>query len=314
MQKIMTVTLNPAVDKTYTTQGVIVGQVNRMRTAVKIAGGKGVNVTKILRQYGYETAATGFLGGYSGRFIEEELAKRGAECRFVHVAGETRSNMNILADDGFVTEILEPGPVISAQEKEAFFEQYDSLLAECALVILSGSVAQGIEDAVYAELIVRAQGAGVPIWLDSSGEPLRLGMRAKPQTIKPNWKELEYVMGHRITDRRGIAEAARSLCGQGIARVIVSMGHRGLMSVTGDGVLYANVKGIVPVNTVGCGDSVVASYAMSHMTGETEEEALRRACAVAAANATTAESAEIPLETAEELMNRIVVEKMDADV
>lgn len=311
MKKIMTVTLNPAVDKTYTTQGVIVGNVNRMRTVVKIAGGKGVNVTKILRQYGYDVAATGFLGGYSGRFIEEELVKRGAQCCFIHVAGETRNNMNILADDGYVTEILEPGPVISQEEKEAFLAQYDAMLPECGLVILSGSVAQGVDVGIYETLITRAAALYVPVYLDSSAESLCLGMRAKPQMIKPNWRELEYIMGRRITDREQIVESARLLCSEGIPRVVVSLGSKGLVSITENGVLYARTNGIVPVNTVGCGDSVVASYAMSYVDGETEEQAIMRACAISAANATTAESANIPLETARELMNKIIVEKSD---
>lgn len=311
MKKIITVTLNPAVDKTYTTQGVIVGNVNRMRTVMKIAGGKGVNVTKILRQYGCEVAATGFLGGYSGRFIEEELEKRGAECRFVHVAGETRSNMNILADDGYVTEILEPGPVISDGERMQFLEQYDALLSECVLVILSGSVAQGMEADIYETLIMRAAAASVPVYLDSSGENLRFGMRAKPQLVKPNWRELEYIMGHRIMDREAVIESAEFLRREGISRMIVSMGGKGLLSVTESGVLYAKAQGIEPINTVGCGDSVVASYAMSYVMGETEEQAIVRACAISAANATTVESANIPLETAEDLMNKIIVEKMD---
>ena len=242
MKKIMTVTLNPAVDKTYTTQGVVVGHVNRMRTMMKIAGGKGVNVTKILRQYGCEVAATGFLGGYSGRFIEEELEKRGAECRFVHVAGETRSNMNILADDGYVTEILEPGPMISDRERQEFLEQYDTLLSECGLVVLSGSVAQGIEEDIYETLIMRANASSVPVYLDSSGESMRLGMRAKPKFVKPNWTELDYIMGHRIMDREEIIESAEFLRRKGIHRVIVSMGSKGLLSVTESGVLYAKAS------------------------------------------------------------------------
>lgn len=311
MKKILTVTLNPAVDKTYTTQSVIVGNVNRMRTAMNIAGGKGVNVTKILRQYGCDVAATGFLGGYSGRFIEEELHKRGSECRFIHVSGETRSNMNILADDGYVTEILEPGPVISDREMEAFLEQYDALLRECGLVILSGSVAQGVNADIYATLTMRAAAVSVPVYLDSSGDNLRFGMRAKPQMIKPNWKEMEYIIGHRVMDREEIVESAGLLHESGISRVVVSMGSKGLLSVSDQGVLYAKAVGIEPINTVGCGDSVVASYAMSYVTGESEEEAIKRACAISAANATTVESANIPLETAEALMNKIIVEKMD---
>lgn len=311
MNKILTVNLNPAVDKVYTAQSVIVGNVNRMRTAMSIAGGKGVNVTKILRQYGCEVAATGFLGGYSGRFIEEELEKRGVDCRFIHVDGETRSNINILADDGYVTEILEPGPTIPDRERDLFLEQYDILLNECGLVVLSGSVAMGLNDDIYEKLIMRASDAAVPVYLDSSGEGLRIGLRAKPQLIKPNWKELEYIMGHRIGDREEIIDSARYLCSRGIPRVVVSMGNKGLMSVTERGAMYAKATGIVPVNTVGCGDSVVASYAMSYMKGETEEEAIVRACAISAANATTVESADIPLETAEYLMNKIVLEKTD---
>lgn len=307
----MTVSLNPAVDKTYTAQGLIVGNVNRMRTVMSIAGGKGVNVTKILRQYGYEVVAAGFLGGYSGRFIEGELEKCGAECRFVHVEGETRSNINILADDGYVTEILEPGPMVSEQNKDAFLEQYDILLGECGLVILSGSVALGLEHDIYEKLIVHAAKESVPVYLDSSGEGLRFGLRAKPQLIKPNWKELEYLIGHKLKNREEIIESAQFLRSIGIDKVIVSMGSKGLISVTEQGVLHAKPPKIDAVTTVGCGDSVVASYAMSYVMGETEGQAIVRACAVSAANATTVVSAEIPLETAEDLMNKIIVEKVD---
>ncbi|MBP3477207.1 MAG: 1-phosphofructokinase [Lachnospiraceae bacterium] len=314
MKKILTVTLNPAVDKTYTTHNMIVGHVNRMRTTENIAGGKGVNVTKILRQYGCEVAATGFLGGYSGRFIAEELERKGAECRFVQTAEETRSNMNIIADDGYVTEILEPGPKITEEELVRFMEQYEKLLDECGLVILSGSVARGIQPDIYAELIRLAAVKQVPVYLDSSGESLKLGIRtesgAKPDLIKPNWKELEYIMGHRIRGREEIIEAAGFLHREGILRVIVSMGSKGLISVTGDGVYFAKAEGIRAVNTVGCGDSVVASYAIAAVKGESEEQAIRRACAVSAANATTIESASIPLETAEALWNKIIVEKI----
>ena len=310
MKKILTVTLNPAVDKTYTTQGLTVGNVNRMRTVMKIAGGKGVNVTKVLRQYGFDVAATGFLGGYSGRFIGEELERIGAEDHFVYVAEETRSNMNILADDGYVTEILEPGPTISLREQEEFLARYDTLLEQCGLVILSGSVAQGIGTDIYEKLVVRARGASVPVYLDSNGEGLRYGMRAKPQLIKPNQKELEYLMGRRLTRREEIVGAARLFLENGIAQVVVSMGARGLLSISGENVLYARTERIEAVNTVGCGDCVVASYAMSYLMGESEEQAIVRACAISAANATTLVSTDIPLETAKELMNKIILEKI----
>ena len=310
MKKILTVTLNPAVDNTYTTQTVIAGHVNRMRTAVKIAGGKGVNVAKILSQYGCEVAATGFLGGYSGSFIAGELQKRGVQCSFVETVGETRSNMNIVADDGYVTEILEPGPEITKEEEGRFMEQYTVLLEECGLVILSGSVAKGLKPDIYADLIRLASQKKVPVYLDSSGESLRFGIQAKPDLIKPNLKELEFIMGHKLKDREEVIEAARFLHDQGIARVIVSMGKKGLISVSKGGTFWAKAERIRAVNTVGCGDSVVASYAMSAIDDETEENAIRRACAVSAANATTIESANIPMETAETLLHNIIVEKI----
>lgn len=310
MDKILTVTLNPAVDKTYTAQRLTAGHVNRMRTVLNIAGGKGVNVTKILRQYGCEVAATGFLGGHTGRFIEEELKRRGAQCRFVQVNGETRCNMNILADDGYVTEILEPGPQISRQEQALFMEQYEALLSECKLAAISGSIAGGMADDIYERLIVMAREQNVPVYLDSSGESMRKGLLAKPYFIKPNWKELEYLVGHKIADREEIIEAACHLRREGIAKVVVSMGSKGLLSVTDRGVLYARARGVEAVNTVGSGDSVVASYAMSAVLGETDEKAILRACAVSAANVTTMESASIPMETARQLMNKIVVEKI----
>jgi tagatose 6-phosphate kinase len=309
-KKILTVTLNPAVDKTYTVKTLAAGQVNRIDTVTNIAGGKGVNVTKILRQYGYEVAATGFLGGYSGRFIAEDLEKKGAECCFVPIGEETRSNMNIIADDGFVTEILEPGPTVQPAELDCFMSRYRELLHECILVVLSGSAAKGIQPDIYGRLIEIAATVQVPVFLDSSGESLRLGIQAKPMLVKPNWKELEYVMGCSLKDRNAVIEAAKRLHDEGIPRVVVSMGSDGLLSVADSGIYFAKAEGIEAVNTVGCGDSVVAAYAMATVDGASEKEAICRACAISAANAETLESASIPMETAETLLHKIHIEEI----
>lgn len=309
-KKILTVTLNPAVDKTYTVKTLAAGQVNRIDTVTNIAGGKGVNVTKILRQYGYEVVATGFLGGYSGRFIAEDLEEKGAECCFVHIGEETRSNMNIIADDGSVTEILEPGPAVQPAELDCFMSRYQELMRECSLVVLSGSVAKGIQPDIYGRLIEIAATAQVPVFLDSSGESLRLGVQAKPELVKPNWKELEYVMGCSLKDRNAVIEAAKRLREAGIPRVVVSMGSDGLLSVTDSGIYFVKAEGIRAVNTVGCGDSVVAAYAMAAVDGDSEKKAVCRACAIAAANAETLESASIPMETAESLLHKILIEEI----
>ncbi|MGN0331208.1 MAG: 1-phosphofructokinase [Kineothrix sp.] len=308
---ILTVTLNPAVDKTYTTGMLVLGQVNRMRTVHNIPGGKGINVTKILRQYGYGVMTCGFLGGYTGEFIESCMKEIHAHCRFTRVAGETRTSINVIAEDGYVTEILEPGPVISGQELEQFVRDYKGAAEDCDLVILSGSVARGIPADIYGELIRIAKKAGKRCILDTSGEALVHGVEAAPFMIKPNQKELEYLTGHRLKDIGEIAEAGRGLIQKGIGQVVVSMGKKGLLTITEKEVMWARVPAIKTVNTVGCGDGVVASYAMSLLKEEDKVTALKRAAAISAANAATLESGDIALELAEELLGRIQVEKKE---
>lgn len=307
---ILTVTLNPAVDKTYTAGELITGHVNRMRTSMSIAGGKGVNVTKVLRQYDYQVCATGFLGGYAGAFIEDYLKGEDVDCRFVKVGGETRSNINILADNGYVTEILEPGPEIDEKQLQQFLFQYEVLLSECKLVVLSGSIAKGLPEDIYKTLIEKAKIKGIRTILDTSGEALRKGINAKPYLIKPNQKELEYIIGHKLVNRGEIVKAALAIHAEGIAHVIVSMGKKGLLAVSGGKVFFAKAGKVNVLNTVGCGDSVVASYAMSILNGERNEQALQKAVAISAANATTLVSADIPKETAEELLEHITVENL----
>lgn len=305
---IATVTLNPAIDKTAKAARMIPGQVNRMDSITNIAGGKGVNVTKILRQYEYEVTALGFLGGYTGRFIKEQLAGMGVECRFTEIGQDTRCNLNVISEDGYVTELLEPGPVISKEELEAFYSEYQEILGKCELVILSGSIPKGVPENVYAVLTKMADKAGVKVLLDSSGEALKAGISAKPFMVKPNLKELEGLIGKKINDREEILTVADSFVKHGISHVMVSMGSKGLLYVHENEALYAKAPLVKAVNTVACGDSVVASFAMSLMKGDSMEQCLKRAVAISAANATTMESAVIPKDVAEELYQKIEVE------
>lgn len=308
---IVTVTLNPAVDKTYTTGSLMLGQVNRMRTVMNIAGGKGVNVAKILRQYGYPVMVSGFLGGFSGDFIQESMKRVHADCRFTRIQGETRSSINIIAEDGYVTEILEPGPLITGIELEAFLESYERNLGECDWIVMSGSVPKGVPADVYRHMIELASARNKRVILDTSGEALRHGIEAAPYMVKPNQKELEYLVGHKLRDMGELAEAAKLLLEKGVQHVLVSMGKRGMLSVTEKEVLFARCPNVKAVNTVGCGDSVVASYAMSYERGEEPVTALKLAAAISAANAATLESGDISQELAEDLLEKIQIEKKE---
>lgn len=304
-----TVTLNPAVDKTYTAARLILGQVNRMESMKNIAGGKGINVAKILRQYGFGVKTMGFLGGYAGRFIENYARGIGCQCCFTHVEGETRSSINILAQDGYVTEILEPGPEISGPELAQFYTDFDRETKDSEMVILSGSVPEGVPASVYGELAARAKAQGKKVLLDSSGEYLRRGVNAGPFMAKPNGRELEALAGRRIRGLEDTIKAAIDLSERGITHVMVSMGAKGLLYVSGEQILYARAPGIKALNTVGCGDSVVAAFAMAYAEGLGGEELLRYCVGLSAANATTLESAVIPMERAQELMDEVKVER-----
>lgn len=306
---ITTVTLNPAIDKTYWTARLLKGQVNRMHTVTEFAGGKGINVTKVLREYQFPVTVMGFLGGYTGQFIEKYVEGIGAVCCFTHIQQSVRCTTNVLSEDGYVTELLEPGPVISQEELECFREQYVQAAEQSDLLILSGSAPGGVPENIYADLIKMAKTAGKKVILDTSGGYLRAGAKALPFMIKPNMKELEILMGRKMKDRQDAVEAALFLQQQGISRIMVSMGGKGLLYAGEDKVLFAKAPKVKVVNTVGCGDSVVASFAMSLLNGEEDEMTLKKAVAVSAANATTLEGGMIPAELARELADEIVVEQ-----
>lgn len=306
---ITTITLNPAVDKTYKAPCLIAGQVNRTKSVVSIPGGKGINVARILNQYGIETCAMGFLGGYAGRFIKDSLDDLGISCYFTNVLGETRSNMNILTEDGRVTEILEPGPVIMEEEWEHFLKLYGQIVSESEMIVLSGSLSKGLPENAYAKLIRIAKENGVLTLFDTSGEPLKYGLQEKPFLCKPNKKELSYLVGKELVTLEEVLEEAIKIQETGIEIVLVSMGEEGLLAVEKDGYHLAKVDGVCPVNTVGCGDSVIASFAMSLAAGETIENAVKKSAAISAANATSMQSGQIPRDTAEAFLKKVQYQK-----
>lgn len=307
---ILTVTLNPAVDKTYKTEELFCGRVNRMRSVTNIPGGKGINVARILRQYGVEVTATGFLGGFPGKWIDSRLKEMGICSDFVEVPGETRSSMNVVADNGFVTEILEPGPFVSEEKLDEFLAHFSELVREASMVVLSGSAAPGIPADIYARMIREARAAGKETILDTSGDLLCEGIKAAPAIVKPNRKELEYLIGHKLRNKDDLKEAAGLLLQSGVKLVAVSLGDKGLMLFGEGECLYAKAPKVKTENTVGCGDSVVASLVMSRLAGEDDVTMLRRAAAVSAASAASFESGYVPMELAEELFEGISVEEV----
>lgn len=293
---ILTVTLNPAVDKTCYINELIQGQVNRLRSVNSIAGGKGVNVTKILRQFNYPVTAMGFVGGHAGQLIQDRLVEMGAECHFTHIQDDTRVSTNIIADNGYVTEILEPGPVISDEQMSRFLKEYERQLQRAEIVVLSGSIPQGVDVNVYETLIVMGKDAGCKVFLDTSGEALKYGAKAIPYLMKPNKKELEYLVGRKLQKEEEIKKEIEKLLDSGVKKVIVSMGAKGFLYGDAEGVIVQKPNKVRAINTVACGDSLVASYCMSETEGVERTMAAKRAAALAAANAASTISAQIPMD------------------
>ena len=302
---ILTVTLNPAVDKTCSIQELLLGQVNRLKYVQSIAGGKGVNVTRVLRQFDYPVTAMGFLGGYSGRLIEDTLKDMGVNCCFTWIKQETRVSTNILAEDGCVTEILEPGPEITKEELSAFLEEYRKQLPACEWIVISGSIPKGVPADIYGKLIQWAKEQDKKVLLDTSGEPLRLAAEAGPYLVKPNQKELESLVGRKLETIEEIQMEAERLLTEGIEKIVVSLGQKGLLYVDASGSIFQKAYPVTAVNTVACGDTVVASYCMSEISGVSREIAVRNAAAMAAANATTEVSARIPIEVYEKIREKV---------
>jgi len=302
VEMILTVSLNPAVDKTCELVSLQPGRVNRFTRSSTVAGGKGINVTKVLRQFHMPVMAAGFLGGSGGRLIEAAMEKLGVECHFTKIKGETRTNVNVLAADGTVTELLEPGPMISQKELGDFRKQFLGCLERCEMVVLSGSVPEGVPVDIYAQLTEECHRAGRRVCLDTSGELLRKGIVAGPDVIKPNRVELEALAGRPLTHREELVAESQKLISQGVGKVVVSLGAEGLLYVEAERDFFQMARKVTVVNTVGCGDTVVASLCMSELEGEEPGILLQKAAALAAANAASWENGKVDLELYLELL------------
>ncbi len=293
---ILTVALNPAVDRTCRLKHMAAGEVNRLDSAKSVAGGKAVNVAKVLRTFCIPVEVVGFLGGTGGTFIADSLEEMGIGCHFTKISGETRTNTNVVEDDGTVTEILEPGPVISDDELRKFIKQFTGCVEYCEMAVLSGSLPRGVPDDIYSVLIKICRMSGCRAVLDTSGEALRLGIEAGPYLVKPNKRELEYLAGRTLSGEDEIALQARRILDAGAENVAVSLGSRGLLGCDGQGVVFKKAVKVKAVNTVGCGDAAVASLCMSALAGDGMETALSKAVALAAANALTEENGSVSVE------------------
>ena len=196
---ILTVTMNPSVDTRYQLDELIIDDVNRV-TPEKTAGGKGLNVARVLGQLGDDVVATGLLGGHMGAYMAELMDANGIKNDFVPIKGETRICLNIL-HAGNQTELLESGPTIAPEELDAFTAKFAELASKADVVTISGSLPRGVEADYYAKITGIAENAGAKVLLDTSGASLEAALKSevKPELVKPNLTEINGLLGTSFT-------------------------------------------------------------------------------------------------------------------
>jgi 1-phosphofructokinase family hexose kinase len=266
---ILTVTLNAALDVTYHVDALVVHATNRVRDVHQRAGGKGINVARVLHALGHDVVVTGLAGGGTGSDIRHDLAVAGLRDELVDVAAESRRTVTIV-DDSDATVLNEPGPVVATAEWSAFVTRFAQLARTADVVVLAGSLPPGVPADGYAEL-GRAAG-GRPVLLDTSGPALLAGLTARPAVVKPN--------RHELAEIAGTPSALRAM---GAGAVVVSAGADGLVAVTGEGTWRARPPERVEGNPTGAGDAAVAALATGLADGAAWPDRLRDAVALSAA-------------------------------
>ncbi len=285
---ITTVTLNVSIDKAYKIKGCVEsGKVIRVLECNNTAGGKGLNVSRVASLCGEEVLATGFVGGHCGALAEELLEKDNIKNKFTHVKSETRSCINILDENNISTEFLEKGESISDEEINAFLDDFDKIIEDSNVITISGSAPQGVPTNIYTTLINMIKSKNKKVILDASGDLLKEGIKALPTMIKPNSEEMENLLNVSISNEEEVIKNAIKLHESGIELVVVSLGSDGALLVCKEGVYHGKPPKIEVVNTVGCGDSMVAAFAVAMERGYSNIDSLKYAISISAANAMT---------------------------
>ncbi|WEO96716.1 1-phosphofructokinase family hexose kinase [Streptomyces sp. FXJ1.172] len=301
---ILTVTLNTALDLTYRVRSLRPHTSHRVSEVIERPGGKGVNVARVLAALGHEVTVTGFVGGGTGRAVRERLAGvPGLTDALLPVAGATRRTVAVVDElSGDTTQLNEPGPQVAPAEWGTFLDRYEELLPGVSAVALCGSLPPGVPVGAYANLVRGARAHGVPVLLDTSGEPLRRGVAARPDIIKPNADELSELTGSH-EPLRATQDARR----RGAHAVVASLGADGLLAVTSEGRWRAAPPAPVHGNPTGAGDSAVAGLLSALADRLPWPDRLARAVALSAATVRAATAGEFDRAAYEELQDRVTV-------
>ena len=284
---IYTVTLNPALDRAIAVERLLENDTTRVLSEKLYSAGKGIDVSRVIRELEGQSIALGLVGGYDGLQLEGLLINAGVMTNFTKISGETRTNI-ILKEKatGHQFAISAAGPEVNPAEVGQFYQDVLQIQAIDYLV-MSGSLPRGVTPNLYGQLVLAGKKRGAFIFLDTDGQALWESIEYQPTGIKPNRFELSRLIGRELESESEIINACEEIHEKGIPYVLVSRGKEGLMLSTKEEKIKAVVPPVEVESTVGAGDSAVAGFILAHSRGKNLVECVRLACAAGTATAKT---------------------------
>lgn len=305
---IYTITFNPAIDLVVKVPHCELGTLNRSVDENYVAGGKGINMSVVLKRLGFENTATGFLAGFSGNFIKEALEKEGIRVEFVEIEGVTRINLKLKSDQE--TEINANGPVVSKDDFARLVGYFEDKLQADDVVFLAGNAGNGMDYSAYTEIANLCHQKGAKLVLDTTKELLTKCLPFHPFIIKPNHHELGEIFDVTIETEEQIVYYAKELQREGAQNVLISRGGDGALLVTSTGEVYqSNVPKGILVNSVGAGDSMLSGFMAKYMETGDFARSLQQGAATGSATAFSVGIAEKAL--IDELIPQVIVNKIN---
>ncbi len=310
---LYTLTLNPAVDRELTVPAVEYDSVLRATKSQVDFGGKGFNVSRLLKGLGVESTAVGFLGGKAGEMLEEGLQSLGIGTYFVWVAGETRTNISIVTEaGGHYIKVNEKGPLIDSVKQQELLDRIETLARAGDWWVMAGSLPPGVPESFYAQIVKVLQAHGAMTLLDTAGEALRLGCQEKPYLVKPNAEEAHVLTGLPMETPAEIAAGAAEIRKLGAQNVVVSMGKAGALLHTADETWLVHTPKIKEKNPIGAGDSMVGGLVSALSSGRSLKDSLAWGVASGAATASLSGTEVGSLELIETLLAQVGFERLEA--
>jgi 6-phosphofructokinase 2 len=304
---IYTVTLNPALDRTIIVEKLVQDDTTRVVSETLYAGGKGIDVSRVIRELGGQSVALGFVGGYDGLHLEGLLINAGVMTDFTRISAETRTNIILKEKDTSNQFVISAaGPQVSPTE---IGELYHNVLQSQSMdyLVLSGSLPKGVTPNVYGQLILAGTKRGAFVVLDTDGQALKESINYRPTLIKPNQFELSRLVEKDLSSEKDILIACGNVHQLGIEYILVSRGKEGIILSTADHKIKAVAPPVQVDSTVGAGDSVVAGFVKAHSQGKELEECVRLACAAGTATAKTPGTELCHMHEVEEILQQIEI-------